>query len=344
MDSQSPRQGSLCTPHSGRRSSGSLPCVPNPAWRRNTSGTPNRLSVEIRAWIRLPENGGRARKCGKGLWTLLNQSPSRFYRSWALLPSLLVLISLLCRPLSAETAPFILEKGDLPILLVAPHGGSGSLLEAPIRRQRDSEDPHFSTKKDMVTSELTRSYCDEILKVTGKKPSLLSSEIHRKYCDLNREEEWSSPAPAGQAFHREYHGVLRDELKRLVDLHGWALLLDIHGQSSEPHDLMIGVREGDTIGDWSKAALWGNDGLVERLQKEGFAVVPGRAQEKIRYGGGYSENLRRQRQGGSLATRTRQFAALRPGEKPGLCPDLRPGSRGQFRDTAQNKSEHWKLN
>ncbi|MCA9779510.1 MAG: N-formylglutamate amidohydrolase, partial [Candidatus Eremiobacteraeota bacterium] len=200
---------------------------------------------------------------------------------------MVVLISLLCRPLSAETAPFILEKGDLPILLVAPHGGSGNLLEAPIRRQRDSEDPHFSTKKDMVTSELTRSYCDEILRVTGKKPSLLNSEIHRKYCDLNRQEDWSSPAPAGQAFHREYHRALREELERLVSTHGWALLLDIHGQSSEPHDLMIGVREGDTIGNWSKAALWGHDGLVERLQKEGFAVVPGRAQDKIRYGGGY---------------------------------------------------------
>ena len=204
------------------------------------------------------------------------------------MPSILLLIAWLVTPISAQpSTTFTLEKGELPILLVAPHGGSGSLSEAPIRRARETADPHFSSKKDMMTAELARSYSEQLLKLTGKKPSLLVSEVHRKYCDLNRQEDWSSPAPAGQAFHREYHTALKLELDRLLSEHGWVLLLDIHGQSSEPHDLMIGIREGQVIGDWSRRALWGEGGVIEALRGEGFTVVPDRPEQEIRFGGGF---------------------------------------------------------
>jgi N-formylglutamate amidohydrolase len=139
----------------------------------------------------------------------------------------------------------------------------------------------------MLTSELARSYSEQIFQRTGKRPSVLISEVHRKYCDLNRQEDWSSPAPAGRAFHREYHGALKLELERLLSEHGWALLLDIHGQSSEPYDLMVGIREGDVIGDWSRKALWDKGGVLESLRGEGFAVVPDRPEQKIRFGGGF---------------------------------------------------------
>ena len=204
------------------------------------------------------------------------------------MPSILLLIAWLVAPISAQpSATFTLEKGELPILLVAPHGGNGNLSDAPIRRARDSGDPHFSGKKDMITAELTRSYSDQIFQVTGKRPSALISEVHRKYCDLNRQEDWSSPAPAGQAFHREYHTALKLELDRLLSEHGWVLLMDIHGQSSEPHDLMIGIREGQVIGDWSRQTLWDEGGVIEALRGEGFTVVPDRPEQEIRFGGGF---------------------------------------------------------
>ena len=191
-------------------------------------------------------------------------------------------------PISAQSSStFTLEKGELPIFLIAPHGGNGGLPEAPIRRARDSDDPHFSGKKDMLTAELTRSYSKQIFQVTGKKPSVLISEVHRKYCDLNRQEDWSSPAPAGQAFHRQYHTALKLELDRLLSEHGWVLLLDIHGQSSEPHDLMVGIREGNVIGEWSRRVLWGEGGVFETLRSDGFTVVPDRPEQEIRFGGGF---------------------------------------------------------
>lgn len=204
------------------------------------------------------------------------------------MPSLLLLFVWFISPIAAQSfSTFTLESGDLPIFLIAPHGGSGYLPDAPIRKARDSDDPHFSGKKDMLTAELARSYRDQIFKATGQKPSVLISEVHRKYCDLNRREDWSSPAPAGQSFHREYHRALRQELDRVLSEHGWALLLDIHGQSSEPHDLMVGIREGEVIGEWSRETLWGESGVVEILRGNGFTIVPDRPEQKIRFGGGF---------------------------------------------------------
>lgn len=243
---------------------------------------PNRLFEEIRASTRRPGNGDRGRKFGKDLF--LHHSPSRYYRSKHLLPSVLILL-LLCQPAPAE--PFTFEKGELPILLVAPHAGGEDLAGAAIRQKEESGDPNFSNKRDLVTLELAELYKQELHQATGKSPSVLVSHIHRKFCDLNRPEELSSPPGPGQDVHRAFHTTLRQEVDRLIEVHGRVLLLDLHGQSAQPQDLTIGVRRGEVIGEWSRVLLWGQGGLVAQLRQADFSVVPDQPEEKIRYGGGF---------------------------------------------------------
>lgn len=199
------------------------------------------------------------------------------------MPRLLLVLLALALPLEAET--FSLQRGDLPILLVAPHGGSAALEGAIVRQKEKSSDPHFSVKKDLYTTELAHLIRDAF--GDGQKPSLLTSGVHRKYVDPNRSLRNATQSKAGIRYHQDFHSALEEELRRLKASHGWVLLIDLHGQSSEDVDLMIGTREGRTIGSWSEKALWGPRSLTESLREEQFAVAPESVEERVRYNGGY---------------------------------------------------------
>jgi N-formylglutamate amidohydrolase len=216
----------------------------------------------------------------------LNHSPSRFYRQGTLLPSIIIVL-LLVGAVWAKPTHYSLQEGSLPVLLVSGHGGSEELPGATVRQKQDSADPHFSTAKDLVTAELTSLYSDELYRATGKRPSTIVSRIHRKYCDLNRKNEWSSAEKSGRDFHQDFHAALQQELDRILKTHGWALVLDIHGQSSEPYDLIVGTRRGRTVGPWSEGVLWAKNGLIEQLRTAGFTVTPDEPRQKTRYGGGF---------------------------------------------------------
>jgi N-formylglutamate amidohydrolase len=200
---------------------------------------------------------------------------------------MLILLLLLFQAAVAEPTHYTFQKGTLPVLLISPHGGNDPLPGATVRQKEDSADPNFSTGKDLVTAEITQLYFDELFRATGKRPSKIVSRIHRKYCDLNRKNEFSSPEKAGRDFHRAYHAAVQGELDRMVRLYGWALVLDIHGQSSEPYDLMVGTRRGRTIGPWSERTLWAQGGILDQLKRAGFSVVPDGPRQKMRFGGGY---------------------------------------------------------
>lgn len=192
---------------------------------------------------------------------------------------------MLCVTASAQADEFLFQKGELPILVVAPHGGSDPLPKAAIRSKTEVTDPHFTRSKDLVTAELAQQLYNSF--PAGGKPSILISRIHRKFVDHNRKETWSTHDPNGRAAHRRFHQTLEGELQRLISLHGRALLLDIHGQGKLETDIILGTREGKTISDWSRPALWGSDGLIAILKETGYSVLPNAEEDKIRYNGGY---------------------------------------------------------
>lgn len=202
----------------------------------------------------------------------------------------LLLLFLLC-PLRAGEIPTLrLTQGDLPLLIVAGHGGQLPLEGAEIRRESEVKDPHFVLFGDSKTNELATDLADALAQELNNKhrPSLLLNEVHRRYADVNRTPERTSHDPVGVAHHAAYHQTIEHELARLVARHGWALLLDIHGQARYETILLLGTAENTVIDDWSKQAIWGNEGLVESLKSSGFTVMPDAENGKQRYGGGYT--------------------------------------------------------
>lgn len=183
-----------------------------------------------------------------------------------------------------DNKTYTLIQGDLPILLVSPHGGSELLEDVPIRDKAASSDPHFTRSKDLLTAELTMQLYNAF--PAGKRPSVLICNVHRKYVDMNRSFTDAAESSRGQAIYTEFHQALENELQRLVGRHGWALLLDIHGQRAEDFDLVIGSRGGTTLSNWGREAVWGTGGVVSSLREAGFRVTPDQPQDKIRLAGG----------------------------------------------------------
>jgi N-formylglutamate amidohydrolase len=208
------------------------------------------------------------------------------------LPSFLfvLLAFLLVAPALARPAALVVEKGDLPLLIVAGHGGHFPLEGAEQRLKEKVDDPHFVLFGDTHTNDLASDLAGAVGQEVGggHRPSLILNEIHRRFCDVNRSPRLSSQDPVGVAHHTAFHQAIDDELARLVALHGWALLLDIHGQAHYDTTLLLGTAENSAIGPWSRQALWGHGGLVESLKSAGFTVAPESPDGQQRYGGGYT--------------------------------------------------------
>src|SRR5262249_21285173 len=114
-----------------------------------------------------------------------------------LLISLLVLFqsAALAEPASASPATqpsdyLIVRKGDLPIILSAPHGGLMSVPGTSPRtgknvvKKREGK-TIFSTSLDARVDDVAIALADEIEHRTGKRPYLVIAKLSRAYCDPN---------------------------------------------------------------------------------------------------------------------------------------------------------------
>lgn len=215
---------------------------------------------------------------------------SRHVRGSTPIFAIFALLLLMASPGLGEAPGITVSSGNLPLLIVAGHGGKLALSGAEIRQQDKVDDPDFLLLGDTKTVELATDLAGAVEQEAGegRRPSLIINQIHRRYADVNRKPQQSSHDPVGIAHHAAFHDAVHEELSRLVRLHGWALLLDIHGQSRYPTTLLLGTGRNTLIGPWSRAALWGRDGLVPSLQQAGFSVEPTTAAGKQVYGGGYT--------------------------------------------------------
>lgn len=200
----------------------------------------------------------------------------------------ILLLLLLASCALAQPLGLMVSHGDLPVVIVAGHGGDKNLDKAQVRDPKQVGDPHYVPYADAFTNALAERLAAALTNVTGHSPSLILSLIHRRFVDLNRSPTLASQDPTGQAFHTAYHQAITDELSRLHKKHGFALLLDIHGQIHYPTTLMLGTAKNTTISSWSRETLWGSKGLVDSLKDAGFSVLPETQEGYQRYGGGYT--------------------------------------------------------
>lgn len=124
--------------------------------------------------------------------------------------------------------------GDLPLILTSPHGGALKPEEIPNRT-------YGVTGADAATQELTRAISDEIFSRGGHRPHMVFSHLHRSRLDPNREiVEAAQGNPIAILAWEEYHRFIEQARAAVVKKHGFAFLIDMHGQTHKGERVELG--------------------------------------------------------------------------------------------------------
>ena len=205
-----------------------------------------------------------------------------------------------------EAALLQVEKGQLPLVISAPHGGLQSPEGWEVRT-------NGVVVRDTNTYQIAESLADAIQLRTGQRPFLVLSKVHRKYLDLNRslEESGGKSSPEKRRLWNTYHESIERACQQAMTLgKGRALLIDLHGQGHKHGKIELGyglraseLRQPDSLlprPGW----LRGPQSLGAFLQAQELQCMPSPAHlfplenEKF-FSGGYT--IRRHRAQGGLA-------------------------------------------
>jgi N-formylglutamate amidohydrolase len=201
---------------------------------------------------------------------------------------------------AAQTNEFLqVQRGELPVIITAPHGGSLAIPGVPKRVGPEGElkSGKFVTGQDTRTFELATATAKRVEELTGKKPYLVAMKAHRQFVDPNRPEKEAVEHPNAQLVHAAFHRQVRefvDELRKKFPQ--GALLLDIHGQAASTNTIFRGTQNGTTVMKMVEkhgaVALTGEHSILGYLAAKGINVSPtntppGSPRETSGFSGGY---------------------------------------------------------
>jgi len=199
-----------------------------------------------------------------------------------------------CLPVLAQTGPrelIVVQSGDLPMILSAPHGGSLA-VEGVAERKGEKVD-RFVRTKDMWTDQLTVKLADALEEKTGKRPYVVIAKFHRKYIDANRRADLAYESPEAKPVYDSFHQAIASARREVLARWGRGMLFDVHGQASETEAIFRGTQNGETtshlVKRFGQEALSGETSLFGLLAMEGISVIPnlGPEHRETRYTGGY---------------------------------------------------------
>lgn len=190
--------------------------------------------------------------------------------------------------------PVSIQKGTLPIIVSAPHGGKTPLPDVPLRIGKDVK--MFAIVRDANTDLLAEKFVAEIEKQLGGKVWFAIARCERKYVDFNRSREAAYENDKAKPAYDAYHDALDAACKEVKKTHGAGLLLDIHGQGSFEGQICRGTQNGKSVTlmlqRHGRAALTGKNSVFGRMEKAGYKVMPpcdakDDAKEESKFNGGY---------------------------------------------------------
>ena len=197
--------------------------------------------------------------------------------------------------LPEDMAKFVtVQKGTIPIILSAPHGGKRPIADVPLRKGKDI--PLFATVLDTNTSELAEKTSAQIAKRLGGKPWLVIPHFGRGYIDANRPAAAAYESPNAKPYYDAYHEALSTACRDVKTKYGRGLLLDIHGQAAFPKAICRGTRNGKSVTllleRSGRDALIGKQSILGKLEREGYEVLPkcsapADTKEEARFDGGH---------------------------------------------------------
>lgn len=124
-------------------------------------------------------------------------------------------------------ADTIYLAGNLPILIVVPHGGSKTPSDIDSRGCGN-------TSNDAKTMELACELKDKIVSKTGQIPHMIINNLSRSKIDQNRENEEDCNPTSGRgdyAWHNFHEYLKKVATKKIMDDHGRGFYIEIHGKS-----------------------------------------------------------------------------------------------------------------
>ena len=173
-------------------------------------------------------------------------------------------------------ALLLVESGNIPLILGAPHGGSHFPDDWPVRSQGVKV-------RDTNTYEIAVALRDAIRRRVGGEPHLVASRVHRRHLDLNRnrEESGANLGEAQLALWADYHEAIeRATTDARANGKGRALLIDLHGHGHDHGLIELGfaisadkLREEPTQLE-DEAWVRGPKSLGARLDVLGWKSVP----------------------------------------------------------------------
>jgi N-formylglutamate amidohydrolase len=214
-------------------------------------------------------------------------------RSFALL--LLVAVALG----AADPAPkadelLLVQKGALPIIISAPHGGRKAIPDVPERTGKGVT--NFATVLDGNTAELAERLAVLLEQDLKAKPWLVVARFTRKHLDVNRAREHAYESEKAKPHYDAYHAALEGACKAVKKQHGRGILLDIHGQGAHPAAICRGTQNGKTVSllldREGRGAVRGKSSVLGRMETLGYKVLPAGdappdAKEEAAFAGGY---------------------------------------------------------
>jgi N-formylglutamate amidohydrolase len=169
-----------------------------------------------------------------------------------------------------------IQKGTLPIILSAPHGGRLKVPGVPERLGKGIA--NFQTVLDDFTAEIAELVAVRLENQLAGKPWLVIARFERKYLDVNRPRELAYESEQARPYYDAYHEALAAACKAVHKKFGRGLLLDIHGQGLFPDAICRGTQNGKTVqvlrDRYGWYALTGKRGLLGVLERGGYTILP----------------------------------------------------------------------
>jgi len=190
--------------------------------------------------------------------------------------------------------PVTVQKGTLPIIVSAPHGGKNPLPDVPLRVGKDVK--MFAIVRDTNTDLLAERFVAEVEKQLGGKVWFVIARCERKYVDFNRPREGAYENDKARPAYDAYHAALDAACKAVKEKHGAGLLLDIHGQGAFEGQICRGTQNGKSVSlmvqRHGRAALTGKNSVLGQMEKAGYKVLPpcdakDDAKEEAKFNGGF---------------------------------------------------------
>jgi len=202
------------------------------------------------------------------------------------------------------------HEGNVPIVITAPHGGTASIENCPLRRSGVLEgdtNTHFLAEAllEALKNYSATEYGKTIDKLSNEdkvnfvpiKPYCVIAKAHRRYCDLNRPINIALEHEKAEGYYHAYHTTITSFVDIARKENPSAILIDIHGQGTNKDAIFRGSNNGKTLCCLSEkcgeSALFGDNSILGKLETLNYNIIPSckcgfTESENALYNGGYT--------------------------------------------------------